>query len=84
MAIKGNGEGGDNFFHFVPAGQPQGLSSSRSSRAAGDCCQPVPSLGRGTNSASATSLLRTFVRDVESHFKTMKTCQPEDFDCFIV
>lgn len=39
--------------------------------AASDCYEP--GLGRGTNLVSAASLLSTFVRDTESHFKMMKT-----------
>lgn len=45
---------------------------------------PVPHLSQGTDSVSATSVLCTFVKDAESHFKTMKTCQCEDFESFMI
>lgn len=74
MAIKGNGGESDFFLPLAPAGQPQGSSSSRSRGASHACYQPVPLLSQGTDSVSATSVLCTFVKDMESHFKTMKTC----------
>lgn len=74
---------GDYFSQFIPAVQPRGWSGSRSRRAARDHCHPVPSLGQGTNPVSATSLLCAFVKDMESHFKMMKTCQYKDLDCLM-